>query len=66
MPRHAEPSASDSPPRRRRTTKIVLTAAIAATVAGSGLYIANADAAETVVPGRVQAEAFAAQSGAQT
>ncbi|GAA2653645.1 hypothetical protein Adu01nite_77220 [Paractinoplanes durhamensis] len=35
-------------------------------VTGSGVYIANADAAETVVPGRLQAEAYSAQSGAQT
>jgi hypothetical protein len=43
-----------------------LGAALAAAVAASGIYLANADAAETVVPGRVQAETYAAQSGAQT
>ena len=52
-------------PARRRTTRITLAAAVADALGGSGIYIANASAAETVVPGRVQAEAFAAQSGAQ-
>ncbi|GAA0574217.1 hypothetical protein GCM10010172_68540 [Paractinoplanes ferrugineus] len=36
-----------------------------AVLGASGVYIATADAAETVVPGRLQAEAYSAQSGAQ-
>ena len=52
--------------RRRRLTRVALGTAVAAALAGSGVYIAGANAAEVVVPGRVQAEAFAAQSGAQT
>jgi hypothetical protein len=51
---------------RRRTTRLLLVASLAAAVAASGVYLAGADAAETVVPGRVQAESYAAQSGAQT
>ncbi|MEU8813244.1 DUF1996 domain-containing protein [Actinoplanes sp. NPDC048796] len=47
-------------------TRTVLGAAVVATLGASGVYIANANAAETVVPGRLQAEAFSAQSGAQT
>jgi len=66
MRNNSEPSAYSSPKRRRRTSRVVLGAAIATVVAASGVYIVNADAAETVVPGRLQAEAFAAQSGAQT
>jgi hypothetical protein len=66
MRNNSEPSAHSSPKRRRRTSRIVLGAAIATVVAASGIYIINADAAETVVPDRLQAEAFAAQSGAQT
>ncbi len=50
----------------RRTTGLVLAASLAIAVAASGVYLANADAAETAVPGRVQAEAYAAESGAQT
>ncbi|MFI5937248.1 DUF1996 domain-containing protein [Actinoplanes sp. NPDC051494] len=52
--------------KRRRRTRLALAAAVAVTVGGSGVYIANASAAEVVVPGRLQAEAFAAQSGTQT
>ena len=52
-------------PAKRRRTRVILAAAVAVALGGSGVYIANASAAETVVPGRVQAEAFAAQSGAQ-
>jgi hypothetical protein len=62
-PAHAAPG--EAVKRRRRTTRIALAAAVAAALGGSGVYIANASAAETVVPGRVQAEAYAAQSGAQ-
>ena len=62
-PAHVAPG--DAAKRRRRTTRVALAAAVAAALGGSGIYIANASAAETVVPGRVQAEAYAAQSGAQ-
>jgi hypothetical protein len=62
-PAHVAPG--DAAKRRRRTTRVALAAAVAAALGGSGVYIANASAAETVVPGRVQAEAYAAQSGAQ-
>jgi hypothetical protein len=58
---HADPRR-----RRRRLTRIALGSAVAAALAGSGVYIAGANAAEVAVPGRVQAEAYAAQSGAQT
>jgi hypothetical protein len=54
------------PRLRRRLTRIVLSAAVAAAVGGSGIYIANANAGTTDVPGRLQAENFAAQHGAQT
>ncbi|XVV10586.1 DUF1996 domain-containing protein [Actinoplanes sp. CA-131856] len=47
-------------------TRTVLGAAVVVTLGASGVYIASANAAETVVPGRLQAEAFSAQSGAQT
>ncbi|AGZ44565.1 DUF1996 domain-containing protein [Actinoplanes friuliensis] len=63
-PAHVAPE--EAAKRRRRTTRFALASAVAVTLGGSGIYIANANAAETVVPGRVQAEAFAAQSGAQT
>jgi hypothetical protein len=62
-PQHVAPA---DPVVRRRLTRTVLGAAIAVTLGGSGLYLANANAAETPVAGRLQAEAFAAQSGAQT
>ena len=62
-PAHVAPG--DIAKRRRRTTRIVLAAAVATALGGSGIYIANASAAETVVPGRVQAESYAAHSGAQ-
>jgi hypothetical protein len=64
MPEHRPPAMAT--PRRRHTTRIVLAAAVTTALAASGLYLANANAAETVVPGRVQAESFAAQSGAKT
>jgi hypothetical protein len=51
---------------RRRTTRLLLAASLAAGIAASGVYLVSADAAETVVPGRVQAESYAAQSGART
>jgi hypothetical protein len=54
------------PRRRRRTTRVVLGAAVAVALGASGVYIANANADETAVPGQLQAEAYAAQSGAQT
>ncbi|GAA0511592.1 hypothetical protein Ade02nite_44820 [Paractinoplanes deccanensis] len=54
------------PRTRRRVTRTVLGAAVVVALGGSGVYIATANAAETVVPGRLQAEAFSAQSGAQT
>ncbi|MEV4343834.1 DUF1996 domain-containing protein [Actinoplanes sp. NPDC049596] len=47
-------------------TRTVLGAAVVVTLGASGVYLATANAAETVVPGRLQAEAFSAQSGAQT
>ncbi|GAA2672844.1 DUF1996 domain-containing protein [Actinoplanes palleronii] len=60
--------ATDSvePRRRRRTTRVVLGAAVVATLGASGIYIATADAGEVSVPGRLQAEKYSAQSGAQT
>src|SRR4051812_41607687 len=60
MPSHA--------PRRNRRirTRVILASAVAVAVGTSGVYIANASAAETVVSGRLQAEDFSAQSGAQT
>ena len=62
-PLHAAPP---DPRTRRRVTRVVLGSAVAVALGGSGVYIANANAAETVVPGRLQAEAFSAQSGVQT
>ena len=61
---HAAPP--DPARRRRRITRITLATAVAATLAGSGIYIAGANAGEVDVPGRVQAEDYAAQSGTQT
>ena len=61
---HAAPG--DPVRKRRRATRVVLASAVAAALAGSGVYIASASAEEVVVPGRLQAESFAAQSGAQT
>ena len=62
-PLHVAPT---NPRARRRVTRVVLGAAVVSALGASGVYIANANAAETVVPGRLQAEAYAAQSGAQT
>ncbi|GID27244.1 carbohydrate binding protein with CBM6 domain [Paractinoplanes brasiliensis] len=59
-PQHVAPP---DPRRRRRSTRVALGAAVAVALGGSGVYIATANAAETVVPGRLQAEAFSAQSG---
>ncbi|GIF15289.1 DUF1996 domain-containing protein [Actinoplanes teichomyceticus] len=61
--RHAAPG---NPRRRRRTTRAILGAAVATAVGASGVYVATADAGEVAVPGALQAEAFSAQSGAQT
>ncbi|XVU23376.1 DUF1996 domain-containing protein [Actinoplanes sp. CA-054009] len=58
--------APPNPKNRRRLTRTVLGAAVVVTLGASGVYLATANAAETVVPGRLQAEAFSAQSGAQT
>jgi hypothetical protein len=62
-PSHVAPT---DPRRRRRLTRVTLASAVVAALAGSGVYIAGANADEVAVPGRVQAETFAAQSGAQT
>ncbi|WP_250009006.1 DUF1996 domain-containing protein [Actinoplanes sp. M2I2] len=62
-PLHVAPP---NPRTRRRVTRAVLGSTVAVALGASGVYIATANAAETVVPGRVQAEAFTAQSGAQT
>ncbi|GAA2539026.1 hypothetical protein GCM10010435_02880 [Winogradskya consettensis] len=63
-PAHVAPQ--DPVKKRRRITRITLASAVVAALGGSGIYIAAASADEVVVPGRVQAEAFTAQSGAQT
>ncbi len=60
---HAAPP---NPRNRRRLTRVVLGAAVAIALGASGVYIASAGAAETDVAGRLQAEAFDAQSGTQT
>jgi hypothetical protein len=52
--------------KRRRLTRIVLATAVTAALGASGVYIAGASADETTVAGRLQAESYAAQSGAQT
>jgi hypothetical protein len=56
------------PRRRRRTTRVVLGGAVAVALGASGVYIASANAGETpaATAGQLQAEAFSAQSGAQT
>ncbi|MEU8167123.1 DUF1996 domain-containing protein [Micromonospora sp. NPDC049004] len=63
-PAHVAPP--DRARKRRRLARVTLAAAVVAALGGSGIYIAGAQAEEVAVPGRVQAEAFAAQSGAQT
>ncbi|MFG1916734.1 DUF1996 domain-containing protein [Micromonospora sp. NPDC048898] len=63
-PAHVAPA--DRARKRRRRTRISLAAAVVAALGASGIYIAGAQAEEVAVPGRVQAEAFAAHSGAQT
>ncbi|AGL19664.1 DUF1996 domain-containing protein [Actinoplanes sp. N902-109] len=63
-PAHVAPP--DPVKKRRRRTRIALAAAVVAAVGGSGVYIAGANAGTVDVPGRLQAENFAAQSGAQT
>ena len=62
----AQHVALPDPRGRRRLTRVVLGAAIAAALGASGLYLANANAGVTPAPARLQAEAFAAQSGAKT
>jgi Domain of unknown function (DUF1996)/Carbohydrate binding module (family 6) len=52
--------------RHRGRRRVIAAAAVVTAVGASGVYIATADAAETVVPGRLQAEAYSAQSGART
>jgi hypothetical protein len=52
--------------RRRRITIVVAAAAVTAALGGSAVFLANANAAETTVPGRLQAEAYSAESGART
>ena len=47
-------------------SRVVLGSAVAVALGGSGIYIANANAGTTDVPGRLQAEDYSAQSGAQT
>ncbi|MEU4620726.1 DUF1996 domain-containing protein [Actinoplanes sp. NPDC023801] len=59
--RHVAPA---DPRRRRRTTRLVLGTAVVATLGASGVYIATAGAVEVAPPGTLQAEAYAAQSGA--
>jgi hypothetical protein len=54
------------PRKRRRAARVVLGAGVAAVLAASGIYIANANASETAAPAQLQAEAFATQHGAQT
>ncbi|MEU7590565.1 DUF1996 domain-containing protein [Micromonospora sp. NPDC049230] len=63
-PAHVAPA--DRARQRRRRTRVTLAAAVVAALGASGIYIAGAQAEEVAVPGRVQAEAFAAHSGAQT
>ncbi|MGV9214084.1 DUF1996 domain-containing protein [Micromonospora sp. RB23] len=63
-PAHVAPP--DRARKRRRLARITLASGVAAALVGSGIYIAGAQAEEVAVPGRVQAESFAAQSGAQT
>ncbi|WP_305786845.1 DUF1996 domain-containing protein [Symbioplanes lichenis] len=63
-PAHVAPP--DPGKKRRRITRISLASAIAVALGGSGVYIAGASADEVTVPGRVQAESYAANSGAQT
>ncbi|MEU5785906.1 DUF1996 domain-containing protein [Micromonospora lupini] len=63
-PAHVAPP--DRARKRRRLARTTLAAAVVAALGGSAIYIAGAQAEEVAVPGRVQAEAFAAQSGAQT
>ncbi|WP_433295250.1 DUF1996 domain-containing protein [Actinoplanes sp. CA-030573] len=55
-----------TPRARRRRTRVVLASAVAVALGGSAVYIATADAAETDVAGRLQAEAYSAQSGSGT
>ncbi|MFI5892697.1 DUF1996 domain-containing protein [Actinoplanes sp. NPDC051513] len=58
--------APGNPRSRRRRTQLILASALAVALGASGVYIATADAAETKVPGRLQAEAYNAQNGVRT
>ncbi|MBB2947702.1 hypothetical protein FB565_007473 [Actinoplanes lutulentus] len=64
-PQHVAPA---NPKTRRRATRVALAVTVTAALAASGIYIATANAGETgtAIPGALQAEAFSAQSGAQT
>src|SRR5690348_14006622 len=55
-----------NPRSRRRRTRLILASAVAVALGASGVYIATADAAETKVPGRLQAEAYNSQNGVKT
>ncbi|GIF38047.1 carbohydrate binding protein with CBM6 domain [Actinoplanes xinjiangensis] len=66
MGMESQHAAPPGPRRRRRTTRVVLGAAVVAALGASGIYIATAGAGEVTTPGTLQAEAYAAQSGAKT
>jgi hypothetical protein len=66
MGKESQHAAPADPRRRRRTTRLVLGGAVVATLGASGIYIATAGAGEVAAPGTLQAEAYAAQSGART
>jgi hypothetical protein len=66
MGKESQHVAPADPRRRRRTTRVVLGTAVVATLGASGIYIATAGAQEVAAPGTLQAEAYAAQSGART
>ncbi|MGI5241523.1 DUF1996 domain-containing protein [Dactylosporangium sp. CA-139066] len=54
-------------PARRRATRVLLGAAVVVALgATGGIYLANASADEVGAAGRIEAENFSAQSGAQT
>ncbi|WP_433795679.1 DUF1996 domain-containing protein [Actinoplanes sp. CA-252034] len=66
MGKESQHVAPPDPKRRRRTTRVVLGVAVVAALGASGIYITTAGAGEVTTPGTLQAEAFAAQSGAKT